>query len=154
MASVRCLIAGDVVGNLSTLITKITNVNKSQASPFDLLLCCGSFLPTPATPINFSDFKFPIPTYFYGAYDESYELKAGEISENLHYLGVDGIAAIKGLKVAFQSTRDAPSDLIKNESAGVDVLLSFSWPAKVLKHVTGYEFIFLCCIYFLPFSNC
>jgi hypothetical protein len=137
MASVRCLVAGDIHGNLATLITKVANVNKSQATPFDLLLCAGAFLPSAAQPIKFNDFKFPIPTYFYGIYDASYQLKVGEIAENLHYLGTDGLTVIRGLKIAFQGSRETVHESIMNEATGVDILLSHAWPAKMLKHVTG-----------------
>ncbi|CEM04589.1 unnamed protein product [Vitrella brassicaformis CCMP3155] len=115
--SVKVLLCGDVKGQLGLLAKQVSAVNARQG-PFDLLICCGSFLGSPDGPsTDLPDFvtgtkTMPISTYFIegGAGGEGAALiasaKGGQrLAEDLEFIGGCGIKVVKGLRIAFLSGR-------------------------------------------------
>jgi hypothetical protein len=57
----KVLISGDVDGKFDAVFKRVAALNKSNAGPFDVLLCVGRFFAPAATPGE-------PPTYIYSLY--------------------------------------------------------------------------------------
>ncbi|KAF2071063.1 hypothetical protein CYY_007617 [Polysphondylium violaceum] len=158
MESKKILVCGDVGGSYQQLFKRIETVNKSNAGPFQILLCVGSFF-EPFTPtsqsvsVEFDDIQLPaelvkycngeltvpIPTYFiaYTSNDAKYIAKFtdenGSLCKNLHYLGKSGVKTLlNDINVAFLSGK---VDFPVKEETNQDDLFDMTITKSEIKQV-------------------
>eukprot|EP00029_Vermamoeba_vermiformis_P007156 TRINITY_DN3009_c0_g1_i1.p1 TRINITY_DN3009_c0_g1~~TRINITY_DN3009_c0_g1_i1.p1 ORF type:complete len:564 (-),score=103.13 TRINITY_DN3009_c0_g1_i1:17-1708(-) len=111
---IKVLVTADVQGKPEQLFKKIADLNKSNAGPFDVLFCVGSFFggleDCPELDAYISgEKKVPIETYFITtAEDEKCKqfqqfVLGGNLCDNLFHMGKQGMMEIKGLQVVYVS---------------------------------------------------
>lgn len=159
MAPVSACVVGDVHGRFGKLYERVAELAKASDTTFECVLCVGEFFPREedgragTEGVDVSEYlsgrlKAPLPTYFLGGSDFNglESLKAigasGVFCENMEFLGSAGVRELHGLQVAFASDADDPSyqegmlaalaDAASGSGfAGVDILLTNSWPAAI-----------------------
>jgi len=149
---VKILVCGDVEGKFTQLFNRVTTVHKKNG-PFEMLICVGEFFGRDFEEWqNVVDKKLqpPLPMYILGpskTENEHYyqRLTDGDISENITYLGSQGVLATGSkLRIAYFVKQEGPSTAtdverfitpIMNETGfkGVDILLTSKWPQGVTK---------------------
>ena len=113
LSSLVSLICGDVCGEFSSLVAKVSKVNASHG-PFAFLFCVGQFF-APAgrdnsqlQPYLAQQAALPLPVYFITSYEYHTALIdhlpiGGPLCPNLTYLGRSGVRRLGGLNVGYLS---------------------------------------------------
>lgn len=159
----KIIVCGSINGQFKGLFDKIKKVN-SKAGPFSAAYCVGNFFvkDCAANWLKVKSEGCVIPLYIFGPHSEDVDMSQfgtrsdGELAPNVFHLGKRGILKSNGLKIAYLSGVDgetnqncnetvfSPDDVqfirdscVKNEDfKGVDLLLTYEWPADICKNET------------------
>ena len=107
------LICGDVCGEFTSLVAKVSKVNGSHG-PFSALFCVGQFFAhashdnSQLQPFLSHQAALPLPIYFVASHEHHTALidqlpDGGDLCPNLTYLGRSGVRRLGGLTVGYLS---------------------------------------------------
>ena len=144
MAPVKILVCGNIDGKFNQVFNRVATVNKKNG-PFEFLLCCGNFFGSGDNSewaaYREATRRVPLQTYVLGSAsrlprDLHPDADADELCPDVVALGERGVfTSSGGVSVAYvagdpsaEDVRALEQALLASSAAGVDVLLTPSWP--------------------------